>query len=215
VPSGPRPDPPTRSVRLAYAGTYGTAPWANILWCRATGTGEISQDTLNDFVDAAADAFSDNMLANLSTLLTLTSISAILYSSDDENLHGTASASLGGSVSGNPMPAQVSIGITWSIAVSYRGGHPRTYLCGVPYAAMDGLTTISSSVAGAIASDAAAWHTDLEAFSGTNWTATEHGVMSFVRDDAWRTPPVFYRITGARVDARLDTQRRRLGRDLP
>jgi hypothetical protein len=166
-------------------------------------------------VAAAADAYSDNLLPNLSNLLTLTSVSAILYSTDTEDLHATASTSLGGSVSGNPMPAQVSIGITWAIAVSYRGGHPRTYLCGVPYAAMDGLTTIQNTVASAIASDAATLHTALEAFSGTNWSATEHGVMSFVRSGDWRDPPVFYRITGARVDARLDTQRRRLGRDLP
>jgi hypothetical protein len=43
----------------------------------------------------------------------------------------------------------------------------------------------------------------------------EHGIVSFARGGAWRSPPVFYRITSGHCDNRIDTQRRRLGADRP
>ena len=185
------------------------------MWCRATGSGEIAQGTLNDFVELAGDTYRGELLPLLSSTLTLVTAEAVLFSTDTDDLHATAAIDDTGSVSGNPMPAQVSVGITWSIASSYRGGHPRTYLPGIAYATMDGVTTIQAAEASVFASHASSFHTALEEFTGTNWASTEHGVVSFVRNGEWRTPPVFIRITGARVDQRIDTQRRRLGRDLP
>jgi hypothetical protein len=49
---------------------------------------------------------------------------------------------------------------------------------------------------------------------GDGIASLEHGVVSFVNDGAWRTPPLFRRfLVGAHVDSRVDTMRRRLGPD--
>jgi len=106
--------------------------------------------------------------------------------------------------------------VNHSIARHYRGGHPRTYLCGVPDNSFDDTRSYTTSFKNAAESAAIAFHGDLEAISGisSGITSVEHGVVSFVNAGAWRTPPIFRRINTAHVDQRVDTQRRRLGPDI-
>jgi hypothetical protein len=64
-------------------------------------------------------------------------------------------------------------------------------------------------------SRANAFHAEVEGYGpiGGGIDTVEHGIISFQADNAWRTPPIFRRIISGRVDSRIDTQRRRLGRD--
>jgi hypothetical protein len=193
-----------------------SASWANVMWLFLTGTGTITVSELNDLADACSAAFADNFLPILSNQVTLDSTQIVLYDSGDA-IEGLAGAGGTGGHSGtNQTPANVACVVSWQIASVYRGGHPRTYLCGVPDNSFDDTRSYTTSFKNAAESAAIAFHGDLEAISGisSGITSVEHGVVSFVHAGAWRTPPIFRRINTAHVDQRVDTQRRRLGPDL-
>lgn len=215
MPSGPRPDPPTRFCKLVYHGSYGSTTWNNVMWLYLTGSGEITVPNLNDLAAACSGAYIDNFGPYLSSALSLDDTQVVLYAGGGDVFEGHAVSGGSGSATGGDLPANVAMCITWQIAPHYRGGHPRTYLAGMVDGHQLDATTWQGASVSALSSAAAAFHTDLEAISGvgSGITDVEHGVASFVRDGAWRTPPVFYRIVTGFVDTRIDTQRRRLGPD--
>lgn len=216
MPTGTRPTPPTRFCKLVYNLTYADLPMNNVMWLYLTGSGVITIPQLNDLAGACSEAYADNFLPLLSDAVVLNSTSVVLYDSGGDALEGVAGVGGTGAFSDNGLPAQVAMCISWQIAPHYRGGHPRTYLGGLTEGAVDSVNTWTGGMITAAASAAVAFHGDLEAITGisSGISTVEHGITSFVRAGAWRTPPVFYRIAGATVDARIDTQRRRLGRDV-
>lgn len=215
MPSGPRPEPPTRFCKLVYHGSFDDAAWTNVMWLFLTGSGEITTANLNDLADACSAAYSDNLLPLASTHVTLSDTQVVLYAGGGDVIEGVASVGGTGVQTGTYLPANCAVCLSWQIAPHYRGGHPRTYLCGIPYEFVSGSTSINGSGISDYVSAGNAFHADLEAITGvgSGISTVEHGVASFVRDGAWRTPPVFYRIVGCAVDSRLDSQRRRLGSD--
>jgi len=216
MPTGTRPTPATRQTKLVFSGTYQDAVWNNVMWLFLTGSGEITIPELNDLAAACSAAYSDNFLVWLNENLSLDRTQVVLYSAGDAFEGLAAEGGTGGHSTGVANPANVAACLSWQIAPVYRGGHPRTYLCGLSSDQQDGVTTFAGGLVSALSSAAEAFHSDIEAISGiSDGIATvEHGIVSFVRSKAWRTPPVFYRIVGATVDARIDTQRRRLGPDI-
>lgn len=217
MPAGPRPTPPTRCVKLVYNGHYGGAPWANVMWLFVTGSGVISTTDLNNLAGACRARYVTRFLPLLSSVLELQSTQVVLYSDGDALEGNDATIATGGHASGSRYPANIACCISWNIAPVYRGGHARTYLAGLSSDQGAAVNTWDAAFLTSLRAAAGSFHTDLEAITGvgTGITSVEHGVVSFVRAGAWRTPPVFYRITGAAVDARIDTQRRRLGPDFP
>lgn len=215
MPAGPRPEPPVRSCRVTFEGLYESAPWANVVWLHLNGSGEITNETLHAMCDTLYGTYSDTLLVPQSNASTLERVVALLFSGDGEQVAFSSPASVVGSQGGLGLPANVACCISWPIAVHYRGGHPRTYLSGIPASAISNNTTFDSDYVAIVAADAQDFHTGLEALSGLDGiTSVEHGAMSFVSGGEWRTPPVFRRIAdGAHVDSRIDSQRRRLGRD--
>lgn len=217
MPTGPRPAPPTRNCRLVFSGHYGGAPWVNVMWLFLTGSGEITVPDLNALATACRTKYVSRFLPELRTEVELQSTQVFLYSGGDV-LEGIDSGiATGGTSTGVASPANVAVCVSWKIAPSYRGGHPRTYLAGIPTSSMASVITLNAGVLASLRSRAHDFHADLEAIGpiGSGITTVEHGVVSFVRAGEWRTPPVFYRITASDVDGRLDSQRRRLGPDFP
>lgn len=213
MPEGPRPDPPTRCCKLVYSGDLDGYPWANVMWLYFTGSGTITTSALNDVADAAAAAYGDAFAPYLAESWELTSTQLVLYSTGDEPLEVQGLDVVAGGNNITPAPANVAMCISWHISPHYRGGHPRTYLTGFGGNQIANPTTWEASTLLAIDSAAAAFHGDLESITATGIASTEHGIVSFVRGGEWRTPPVFYRISEGHVDSRIDSQRRRLGRD--
>lgn len=115
----------------------------------------------------------------------------------------------GGNISGTNLPINVAMCVSWHIPRHYRGGHPRMYL--------GGLKTSDTA-------DPGHWDETVR-------TGMQTAAQGFVADLAALTPPstglctVHYRmhnvalavplvdlVTTATIDARIDTQRRRLGK---
>jgi hypothetical protein len=125
----------------------------------------------------------------------------------------------GGGSSPNPLPPNVAVCTGWTIAAHYRGGHPRTYWPGVPTsfitAAGDptlttaAITNYQTTVGGALTT----FNTQLLAlpFAGVLGSIATRRTTAGV--GACLTPPLFYSYEGCVVHARLDSQRRRLGKE--
>jgi hypothetical protein len=101
--------------------------------------------------------------------------------------------------------------VSWNIAASYRGGHPRTYF---PPASAD---TLSGS---GRATWSAAYVTNVVAKLGAGFTAmnaalpsgVKIGTVAASRHGVQLSPPIFYPYLGFTVKPRVCSQRRRLGK---
>lgn len=190
------------------------APWANVMWLFATGSGEITTGDLNTLADALHTEYGDAFAPLLSQEWSLDHTKVDLWF-DGDQLQGDNSESVVGVQPVDPFPAQVACCISWQLAVHYRGGHPRTYIAGVGVDEANNNTTWQPSFIGFMTTQANLFHAGVEAIGpiGSGISSIEHGVVSFQSAKQWRTPPLFRRIAGGTVDTRIDTQRRRLGRD--
>jgi hypothetical protein len=207
------PLPPAASVlKYEVLGTYEGTHWANVLHIRFSGGSSVSDmNAILTTIDASWDA---HFTADLSDQLT--HIESVLTDlTTDLSPRVSHSPGISGGNTGATMPASVAIGLSWPIARRYRGGHPRTYLAGVPAASVAGVSTVAPTAAANIETDAAAFLAAVNGATGAEMTALQLGALSYRTGGSPRTTPVFDPfLGGATVHSRLDTQRRRLGREL-
>lgn len=126
----------------------------------------------------------------------------------------TVTASAAGSRAGSGLPAGSAVVTSWAINVRYRGGHPRTYW---PVGCIADLTNprqITAAFATAVNASSTAFRT---ALNGITWAGATNKMVtvSYVRNNVHLANPVPYTINGNSVHQRLDTQRRRLGKEIP
>jgi hypothetical protein len=101
--------------------------------------------------------------------------------------------------------------ITWKTAAHFRGGHARTYL---PPPATSDITlgnTWTGAYSTAVQTAASAFITAVNGI--TSSIVPSLSLVRRIRNGAPINPPETYVITGALVDSRVDTMRRRLGKD--
>lgn len=133
----------------------------------------------------------------------------------DTGAVGSFSGTTAGTNVSTPGPANVSACLTWHVATHYKGGHPRTYLPFVPNnVSTDGRTWASGHYA--ILSPAP--QNFLTAVNAIN--IVPPGPITLVavhrvRNKVVLSPPTFEVIQRGSVDTRVDSMRRRLGRDVP
>lgn len=213
----PRPAPPDRSIRLAFNGVYGDTNWANVMWLLLSGSDRATPAMLASIATDCGNAYADHFLSLLNVAVTLNTVVVTFFQDGHDDIGAVYTPDVTGSVDQPQLPANVSIGVSWAIAPSYRGGHPRTYLPGISSTQQGTERLLNTGVAAALHSAAIAFRDAINGggpYGGSSDTITL-GTVSFQRDREWRTPPVFYEYLGAHVDDRLDSQRRRLGADLP
>jgi hypothetical protein len=102
--------------------------------------------------------------------------------------------------------------VSWKVGLRFRGGHCRTYF---PVANHTDITlgnTLNSTYTNLLQTSAAGFLTDVNGItSGTLVYAL--AMLSYFQHRALRPTPQPYLITGASVHQRLDTIRRRLGKE--
>lgn len=216
MPTGPRPAPPVRTARIAFNGTYGTTSWTNVMHLFLSGSTAVTEADLNSICDQSASLFISHLLLQCNIGVTLRS-TEILYNPGGDLLAGFSPVSGAGGSNGTPLPANIAMCISWHINQHYKGGHPRTYLPGQEQQFTVDHSSWSTAHVSSTTAQANQFHTALEALPpmGSRVTSVQHGVVSYIRQKEWRNPPVFYRISDAEVDTRIDSQRRRLGADRP
>jgi hypothetical protein len=218
MPAGARPDPPPHSIRLIVAGTYGgDTPVANTLWVRNGNAQTPGAGDFDSFVLAMGNLFVSSFKPLISNAMVWTNADAYYYDVGGIALASSRTITGQGNVTAKAFPASVALCIGWQVQQHYKGGHPRTYLVGPDSGQTTGgrrFTTVLTTGAVAGANN---FHASVNAGGSGNITGVKLGVVSFVNKGKWRDPPIFRDFVpgGAHCDTRVDSQRRRLGRDIP
>lgn len=203
-----------KTIKIRATGTFGVANWANIHYMQYTG-GPPTAAGLTALADLWATTWQTRFAAHLSSASILTQVDCVdLNSVSGET--ATMSTSKAGGTSGGAMPASVAVCVSKKIARRYRGGHPRFYLCGIPVTAGADSKSLSTTYVNAINSDLAASFTALNAFTHASITTCKLANVSYyytvppANGSVLRATPVVDLVSSWAVNARLDSQRRRL-----
>lgn len=210
---GPLPD--VASVcKIRLIGQFYGNPWVNVMYAKFTG-GPLTQATLDAVSTAIRTAWVANMAPRYITNSGLVSVEVTdlttrtsLQSTDVVGGLGT-DATAGGS-------AATAICISLVNGKRYRGGHPRQYLSGVNASAYTSGKTLSGTVITNYKNSFTAFINAINALTngGTTWAVSSVGFYHKVNGvQAYRVPPEVLPITGIKVHNRIDTQRRRLGKE--
>lgn len=177
-----------------------------------------SEPDLQDCADGVAAALigAGSWQSQISNDWSLVEVRVIDNSGATENVavNNTVTAGAVGSVAVNPNTALV---MSYPIAAHYRGGHPRTYVAGVPASSIatpggnewstgtqSTWESIGITLLGAVASMVVGGVADVLL-----------GTISYYTGGAARAVPIFKTFLDVAVGSRLDSQRRRLGKESP
>lgn len=214
------PKPPlanTVKLEVNWANSLGR-PAHNIAYAQFAGSVDTSSPTLLGQVAAALfSAFttgSPHIMSQLSAQWNLVSVTCSDNSGASDAQATTTSSPFAGASSGPSLPPQCAVCISWDIAARYRGGKPRWYLPGVPNTAQTETddSGLSSTFATAVEQGANQLESQFNASSpGGNDIIL--GTISYFTGKAPRVTPLFRPFAAARVHERLDSQRRRSGKE--
>ena len=215
---GPLPDA-AQIVQAAVSGSHNDTGWVNVHHLQYVGTAPGVAD-LQAVGTAIGNAWNTNIApmchANVvmkAVVLTdLTNRSAAQGSVSGLNHAGTRA---GVDVSNN-----VAAVVSWAINHRYRGGHARTYFPAGATADYTNGRIWTGAFTLALNTAATAYRTAINAItvSGTTYKMV---MVQFYRTNPttklieYVIPPVPYTIQGNQVHGRVDTQRRRLGKETP
>jgi hypothetical protein len=129
----------------------------------------------------------------------------------DVGFASTAAASQVGGKVGTRLPNSASCCITWKTAAHYRGGHARTYLAPTIASDLTVGTTLIGTYVTAVKTAAQGFLSEIAMVAVAGPPAL--GLVRRQVNKTILTTPLFYPYTDADVDSRIDTQRRRLGKD--
>lgn len=166
---------------------------------------------LNTYAQAFAAQWTAHIAALCSTNVLLTQI--VVQDLTSQTAAGTEQTVAGqGTRAGGQFPLQVALVSSWNANIRYRGGHPRTYWpAGVPTDTSDARTWNTAAIT--------AFQAAFEAFRvGVNGipagtAAAQMILLSYFTAHALRPVPLPVTIGGVTVHPRIDTQRRRLGKE--
>lgn len=209
------PDVPN-VVRMVLTGTMNGQPWAAVQYARFTGVSPTSAQ-LATAATAVGGAFRDALAQLCPSTTVLTQVQLIDLTSLDAAV-GSAAVSHAGTRIGTGLPNNAALVASYKINVRYRGGHPRTYWPA-------GVTTDVTSGrlwAGAFLTLADGACTDY--VGDVNAIALSGGLLvfsavSYYSKEVTPTPPhlrstpLVVPVTTVEVHPRVDTQRRRLGKE--
>jgi hypothetical protein len=194
----------------------GGANWANVVWIQIGGGTPPSLGDADVFqiADQVHTRYTTNIAPVIADDVTLTLVKAIYYQPT-----GTATAqeraftAVGGKT-GPTIADQCCVALSWVIPLAYRGGKPRSYLPGVVSADLLDPAHIDPTAVTAYAAAGAAFRTAVNAdtISGSHYVQSL-GTVSFFTANAPRAVGLFVPYSSVKVHNRLDTMRRRLGRE--
>lgn len=117
-----------------------------------------------------------------------------------------------GSHSGGASPASMACCISWHVHRRYRGGHPRTYVGGLPITTLSTERSFSATFVALAKGNAAAYLANFAFASGGAYGVINAVSLSYFSGGAVRVTPITDQLIGSDVNARPDSQRRRLGK---
>lgn len=214
------PRPPSGVIRVAYSGTFKGSSWANVMHVKIVPSGALNQNIANDMAILLHNAYVASFIPFQSLDLVLSETNIVLFGDNGQTFSAVSASPTSGQDSGVVLPSNVALVISWKASVYYRGGHPRTYLPGL---VQDRLADSRSWSAQTIADFNAAAQQFRSTVQGSTPIGVTNVTFGYLQQFAaggslkvpreYLTPPVFHPIVGWAVHPRVDSQRRRLGRE--
>lgn len=157
---------------------------------------------------------SSTLMSNISTQWQLQNVEVHDNASSSGTVGHSTHAPIPGTGGPTPYPPQVAVVISWPITASYRGGKPRWYIPGLYNTAttIPGDSVLPAGLASLIQSAAATFRTNLQAAVIDTFSPTL-GTISYQSGHSPRPTPLFRPFGVPRVHERLDSQRRRSGKE--
>lgn len=205
--------PVAQTARIVVEQRWLAVPVVNVFhWFKTTPVSPFTQAEIDGLASAVRAAFNSNFAPLQDGDLTVLGATAVDLSSET-GVTGSSITTSAGTKAGVSNPSNVAMCLTWEIARHYRGGHPRSYMAGTVSADIQGVNQWVSTVI-------TAWDTAAGGFLSTVNTAQPGGTATgrLVAVHRYRNklvldPPLVSTITGVRVGSRIDSQRRRLGKE--
>lgn len=187
----------------------------NLFHYRVDAAGPYGALELNAVAQGIFKNFTANLYTHLSNELVAYQATAKDLSALDggEVTYVPSTGSVIGGVASPSLPANCALVLSWHEFISYRGGHPRTYLAGIGESMRVDPQHVGGSTYTDLAAAASVFLHDVNA--NTAWDTPEPGHMAVVHYSRARValdPPETAQILSVSVNNRIDSQRRRLGR---
>jgi len=206
--------PPVPSVaRFAVSGTNQGQKWVNIFHAEYSNV-PADTPTMNSICQAVHTAY-------LNAFTPLWDASCVLDTVDGQDLASRTGAvgtftlaHPGSGASVITMAVQVAVTLSWTITDRYRGGHPRTYLPGINASMTANGRLLTTAGKTAYLNAAAGFLTNMNAITagGSSWKMC---CVRYFSQHQLLANPLVRLIGGQSVHGRIDTQRRRLGKEVP
>lgn len=204
--------PVPQTIKVQLGGTMGSYKWMNILHVKYSGNAPTAAQ-LDTFNASVGTAWTTNLAPLAGTAVTLTQVISTDLTSNTSAQQATTMTHAG-TRAGTQFTAQVAMVGSWQAPLRYRGGHFRTYF---PFGVQTDMQTYATWTPAFITAAAAglnAFRTALNGMSVGTAPVVMSGV-SYFSGHQQRPSPLVVAITSAAVHGRIDTQRRRLGKEGP
>jgi hypothetical protein len=207
------PLPPLADVvRWKFIGVVDGRLVINVLHSEFTGGGGVIPDLTASCHDAFT-AFGSHVVAHVNAGYTLEQVTAEDLTSNTAPVAQYTGSTAGGG-GGTLDPLNTALVLSWPIARRYRGGHPRTYIVGLESDQRTDARFWSPATITTFAAAGAAFRTAMDAISNGSYSTFTLGVASYRTGNAPRVTPIFTAFIGdPQVHPRVDSQRRRLGKE--
>ena len=198
-------------IKVRLKGNKGGTPWNNIFHVRYAGAAPTVAQ-LTTWAGVINTAWATNLAPLAFTNVTMQFVDTVDLSSATSAEASTAFTSVG-TRAGSTFPAQVAMVGSWTANLRFRGGHFRNYWPFGVTADQFSMTNWTAAFITAAQSGLAAFRTAINGSSVGTAPVTMIG-LSYFTQHALRPTPLPVDITGVLVHNRIDTQRRRLGKEL-
>jgi len=191
MPTGPRPAPPAGTCRCSVSGLVQTHKWACIFWLNLTSANPQLAD-LTALASKISQAWATHISAIQAADTSMNNVLLVWTPTAGNEIVSSDSTSHPGTFPGTSAQyAGASYVINHRTGSYYRGGHPRSYVPGVPV----GHIANGSTLTGTYPDDAAgAWAGFVDAIQtgpAGGITTSTCGTVRFQSKDAWLVPPTF------------------------
>jgi hypothetical protein len=207
----PLPDVPG-ILRIRFQGKTQTHLWNNLFFAKYTGAPG-TQAQINALASSLRGAWAGSFSAVLAASDSLDTTT--VWDLSNRNLPSglNSVSSPGAHAELVRLPPQVAAVISWTVPDRWRGGHFRTYIP-VPDAASVVGATIQAAYLTALGGAATAWETQLRAINYQGAPLEFVGVRYHGDTTAGQIYPRVLTMAGHKVKSRVDSMRRRSGKEV-
>lgn len=198
-------------MRIKVQGTISAQPLAHVMHCQYAGPSPTSADCVS-----LAASFRAIWLARVAPIVAPTvsynyfEFADLASATGGVGANSVAVVGTHGQIAAPPLSACVVV--SWRVGYRFRGGHSRTYL---PIADNQDISlgrTLGAVYKGLVLTNMTNFLTDVNALTyGTGDVAL--AMLSYYRNNALRPTPIPFLISQPSVHNRIDSQRRRLGKE--